>query len=198
MDSNPAADGSTMALVRRAQCGDREAFSELYALYCSKVYAYVLRHVNSEVEVAQDLTADVFVKAMEHVGTYRFQDVPFSAWLYRIAHNRVIDHYRRAPKLRPVSFEEEPLAKKATSLDISLLLSRKVLHDAICLLTPEQRDVIVLRLIRNQSVAETARALRRSEDAVKQLQRRALAALERILQTPSLAPMPPSIPMPTR
>ncbi|HVA25723.1 MAG TPA: sigma-70 family RNA polymerase sigma factor [Chloroflexota bacterium] len=187
-----AADGSAMALVRRAQRGDRQAFSELYELYCPKIYAYVLRHVSGDVEVAQDLTSDVFVKAMEHVGTYRFQDVPFSSWLYRIAHNRVIDHYRRAPKLQPVALQDEdPVADKAASLDVSWILNRKVLYDAISMLTPEQRSVIVLRLLQSRSVAETAATIGRSEDAVKQLQRRGLAALERILQTPTLAPMPP-------
>ena len=181
-----------MALVRRAQRGDRQAFSELYELYCPKIYAYVLRHVSGDVEVAQDLTSDVFVKAMEHVGTYRFQDVPFSSWLYRIAHNRVIDHYRRAPKLQPVALQDEdPVADKAASLDVSWILNRKVLYDAISMLTPEQRSVIVLRLLQSRSVAETAATIGRSEDAVKQLQRRGLAALERILQTPTLAPMPP-------
>jgi RNA polymerase sigma-70 factor, ECF subfamily len=185
-----AGDGSTTSLVRRAKRGDRAAFSDLYALYCPKIYAYVLRHVGGEVEVAQDITSDVFLKAVEHIGTYRFQDVPFSSWLYRIAHNRVIDHYRRVPKLQPVPLEdEEPLAKMAVSLDVSWILNRKVLNDALGLLTPEQRKVIVLRLIQSRSVAETAGVLGRSEEAIKQLQRRALATLERILQTPTLAPM---------
>jgi RNA polymerase sigma-70 factor, ECF subfamily len=190
-----AADRSS-DLVRRAQMGDRQAFSDLYELYSPKIYAYVLRHVNGEIEVAQDLTGDVFLKAMEHLATYRFQDVPFSSWLYRIAHNRVIDHYRRAPKLQPVDIEdEEPVAEKAAGLDVSWLLNRRVLYDAINMLTPEQRNVVVLRLLQCRSVAETACTMGRSEDAIKQLQRRALAALERILQTPTLAPMPASPPV---
>jgi RNA polymerase sigma-70 factor, ECF subfamily len=187
----PPAGDAPAALVNRAQRGDRQAFSDIYACYSPKVYAYVLRHVGGEVEVAQDITSDVFLKAMEHLESYRLRDVPFSSWLYRIAHNRVVDHYRRMPKLQPVTLEDDgPLAKKAVSLDASLILNRKVLRDAIELLTPEQRSVIVLRLLQNRTVAETAVAIGRSEDAVKQLQRRGLAALERILQTPSLAPMP--------
>ena len=187
----PPAGDAPAALVNRAQRGDRQAFSDIYACYSPKVYAYVLRHVGGEVEVAQDITSDVFLKAMEHLESYRLRDVPFSSWLFRIAHNRVVDHYRRMPKLQPVALEDEgPLAKKAVSLEVSLILNRKVLRDAIELLTPEQRSVIVLRLLQNRTVAETAIAIGRSEDAVKQLQRRGLAALERILQTPSLAPMP--------
>lgn len=186
-----AGDVSTAALVYRAQCGDRQAFSDIYTFYAPKVYAYVLRHVSGEIEVAQDITADVFLKAMEHLASYRFQEVPFSSWLYRIAHNRVVDHYRRLPKLQPVALEDEgPLAEKAVSLDASLILNRKVLRDAIERLTQDQRNVVVLRLLQNRTVAETASAIGRSEDAVKQLQRRGLAALERILQTPTLAPMP--------
>ena len=190
--SSVADDGSTAALVRRAQHGDRQAFSEIYELYCPKIYAYVLRHVSGDEQTAQDITADVFLKAMEHLRGYRFQNVPFSSWLYRIAHNRVVDHYRRAPKVAPLALDhEEPMAAKAAGLDVSWLLNRKVLYDAIGLLTPEQRHVIVLRMLQSRSVAETAQTIGRTEDAVKQLQRRGLAALERILQTPSLAPMPP-------
>jgi RNA polymerase sigma-70 factor, ECF subfamily len=188
-----ADDGSETALIRRAQRGDREAFSEIYALYSPKIYAYLLRHVGGDPDLAQDLTSDVFLKVMEHVGTYRFKDVPFSSWLYRIAHNRVVDHYRRAPKLQPVALEGEESAEKSASLDVSWLLNRKVLYDAIGLLTPEQRNVVVLRLLQSRSIAETAHAMGRSEDAIKQLQRRALATLGRILQTPTLAPMPPSL-----
>lgn len=188
---NPAASDASAALVHRAKCGDRQAFSDIYSFYSPKVYAYVLRHVSGEVEVAQDITADVFLKAMEHLESYRVRDVPFSSWLYRIAHNRVIDHYRRMPKQQPIALEDEgPLREKAVSLDASLILNRKVLRDAIELLTAEQRSVIILRLLQNRTVAETATAIGRSEDAVKQLQRRGLAALERILQTPTLAPMP--------
>lgn len=185
------AENSASKLVHRAQRGDRDAFSDLYAMYWPKVYGYVLRHVSGNVETAQDLTSDVFLRAMEHLGSYRFQDVPFASWLYRIAHNRIIDHYRRQPKQQPVLLgdEEQPAGAKAATLDLSRILNRKVLYDAISRLTAEQRNVVVLRLIQCQSVAETARAMGRTEDAVKQLQRRALAALERILQTPSLAPM---------
>ena len=187
----PQADDAPAALVNRAQRGDRQAFSDIYACYSPKVYGYVLRHVGGDVEVAQDITSDVFLKAMEHLESYRFRDVPFSSWLYRIAHNRVVDHYRRQPKMQPVALEDEgPLAEKAVSFEASLILNRKILRDAIELLTPEQRSVVVLRLLQNRSVAETATAIGRSEDAVKQLQRRGLAALERILQTPTLAPMP--------
>jgi RNA polymerase sigma-70 factor (ECF subfamily) len=189
----PISESSASALVHRAQRGDHEAFSQLYAAYYPKVYAYVLRHVPGQEEVARDLTSDVFMRALEHLKSYRFQEVPFTSWLYRIAHNRVIDHYRRLPKHQPVPIEDdEQLAKKALTLDLSLLLNRKVLYDAICKLTPEQRSVIVLRLIQDHSVAETARAMGRSEDAVKKLQSRALAALERMLETPSLAPMRPA------
>lgn len=178
---------SALALVHRAQHGDAEAFSQLYELYFPKVYQYVLRHV-SNAEVAQDLTSDVFLKAMEHLHTYRFQDVPFTSWLYRIAHNRVIDHYRRQPKQQPVELVDQgPFAIKPVSMDSSWILNRKIVYDAISVLTKEQREVVVRRLLHGQSIAETARALHRTEDAVKQLQRRGLSALERLLKTPSLA-----------
>ena len=161
----------------RAQGGDRTAFSELYEQYSPKIYTYVLRHVNGDQEVAQDLTSDVFLKAMEHLASYRFQDVPFSSWLYRIAHNRVVDHYRRGPKQPLLALEHDGAAEGSVSLDVSWLCNRKVLADAIGLLTPEQRFVIVLRLLQSRSVAETAQMMGRSEDAVKQLQRRGLASL---------------------
>jgi RNA polymerase sigma-70 factor (ECF subfamily) len=180
----------SLALVHRAQRGDAEAFSQLYEQYFPRVYSYVLRHV-SQPEVAQDLTSDVFLRAMEHLDSYRFQDVPFASWLYRIAHNRVIDHYRRLPKQPPVELADQgPFATKPVTMDSSWILNRKVVHDALKVLTPEQREVIIRRLLQGQSIAETARALNRSEDSVKQLQRRGLAALERMLHSPSLSSSP--------
>ncbi|HEX6513447.1 MAG TPA: sigma-70 family RNA polymerase sigma factor [Chloroflexota bacterium] len=186
----PSTDASASGLVRLAQRGDRQAFSQLYALYAPKVQAYVLRHVGGDVELAEDLTSDVFLKTIEHLDSYHFQDVPFSSWLYRIARNRVIDHYRRTANRQPVMLDEEPPPEHKSVSDASLILNRQVLNQALKRLTPEQRNVVVLRLVQGQSIAETARALGRTEDAVKQLQRRALGALERILQTPTLAPMP--------
>src|SRR3569832_1557518 len=106
------------ALVLRAQQGDQGAFAQLYDLYSRKIHSYLRYHLNGRAELAEDLAADVFLKAMEKIHSYQFSGVPFSAWLYRIAHNHLIDYLRALPKKQGVSLDEciavdDPSAEKA-------------------------------------------------------------------------------------
>ena len=87
------------ALVQRAQANDRAAFGELYELYCPKIYSYLAYHLNGRSEAAEDLTEEVFMKALQNLGSFQFREVPFSSWLYRIAHNHLIDHIRSSKKV---------------------------------------------------------------------------------------------------
>ena len=103
--SGPASSASAalpqaevQALVARAQQGDQDAFATLYNTYSKKIHSYLRYHLNNRAEVAEDLAADVFLKAMEKINSYQFNGVPFSAWLYRIAHNHLIDFLRAQPK----------------------------------------------------------------------------------------------------
>ena len=84
-------------VIQRAINGDREAFTYIYDLHFDKIYRYIYVKVHSQAE-AEDLTQDVFIKAYEAIKSYEWRDLPFTAWLFRIAHNRVIDHIRKASK----------------------------------------------------------------------------------------------------
>ncbi len=170
------------ALVARAQAGDQDAFATLYNTYSKKIHSYLRYHLNNRAEVAEDLAADVFLKAMEKINSYQFNGVPFSAWLYRIAHNHLIDFLRAQPKKQGVSLEEcmgvdDPSAEK--SLDHTL--NTQQLAGAFEGLTGDQRQVIVYRFLQDRSIADTARLMRKNEDAIKQLQVRALRNMRKVL-----------------
>lgn len=170
------------ALVARAQQGDQDAFAKLYDTYSKKIHSYLRYHLNNRSEVAEDLAADVFLKALEKISSYQFNGVPFSAWLYRIAHNHLIDFLRAQPKKQGVSLDEcvgvdDPSAEK--SLDQTL--TQDQLSGAFEGLTGEQRQVIVYRFLQDKSIADTARLMEKNEDAVKQLQVRALRNMRKVL-----------------
>ena len=170
------------SLVRQAQVGDQAAFAQLYDLYSKKIHSYLRYHLNNRAELAEDLAADVFLKAMEKINSYQFNGVPFSAWLYRIAHNHLIDFLRALPKKQGVSLDEcngvdDPSAEKA----LDETLTQQQLKGALQGLTGEQRQVIVYRFMEDRSIADTARLMAKNEDAVKQLQVRALRNMRRAL-----------------
>ena len=188
-DSAPAADKGpqisqalVQQLVARAQQGDQDAYATLYNTYSKKIHSYLRYHLNNRSEVAEDLAADVFLKAMEKINSYQFNGVPFSAWLYRIAHNHLIDYLRAQPKKQGVSLDEcvgvdDPSAEK--SLDQTL--NQQQLSGAFEGLTEDQRQVIVYRFLQDRSIADTARLMEKNEDAVKQLQVRALRNMRKVL-----------------
>src|SRR5262249_25771808 len=95
-------------LVERAQSGDGGAFGELYEQFAPEIYRYLLRHLNGRRESAEDLTEEVFLKVLERLGSYQFRGLPFSAWLYRIARNHMIDHLRSRPKQVVSSLDTAP------------------------------------------------------------------------------------------
>jgi RNA polymerase sigma-70 factor, ECF subfamily len=169
-------------LVARAQQGDQDAYATLYNTYSKKIHSYLRYHLNNRADVAEDLAADVFLKAMEKINSYQFNGVPFSAWLYRIAHNHLIDYLRAQPKKQGVSLDEcvgvdDPSAER--SLDQTL--TQQQLSGAFEGLTGEQRQVIVYRFLQDKSIADTARLMEKNEDAVKQLQVRALRNMRKVL-----------------
>ena len=169
-------------LVARAQQGDQDAYATLYNTYSKKIHSYLRYHLNNRADVAEDLAADVFLKAMEKINSYQFNGVPFSAWLYRIAHNHLIDYLRAQPKKQGVTLDEcvgvdDPSAEK--SLDQTL--TQQQLSGAFEGLTEDQRQVIVYRFLQDRSIADTARLMDKNEDAVKQLQVRALRNMRKVL-----------------
>src|SRR3712207_9409553 len=103
MTQAPAAQEEERRLVERAQAGDREALEQLYLLHFDRVYSYLQMSVGNRHD-AEDLTTQTFLKMLEAIGRFRWQSAPFSAWLFRIAHNLAMDHFRQSKRWQP---EEE-------------------------------------------------------------------------------------------
>jgi RNA polymerase sigma-70 factor (ECF subfamily) len=172
-------DPEVRELVARAQRGDVSAFEALYVRHVDRVYAYLAATVGNQHD-AEDLTVQTFVRVLESIGRFEQRSTPFEAWLFRIARNLSIDHFRRSRRVEPTeapppgappqpSAEEQVLAK----LDDRGLLAhmRK--------LPRPQRQVLALKFLLSLSNAEAAAALEKTEGAVKSLQHRALESLHR-------------------
>jgi len=173
----------TQALVERAQQGDGGAFGELYEQFSPEIYRYLLRHLDGRREAAEDLTEEVFLKVLERLGSYQFRGLPFSAWLYRIARNHMIDHLRARPKQPVGSLDAVPeIPERQAELVLDRSLDRQELTYALLRLTSDQRQVVAHRFLDGYSTAETATMMGKTEDAVKKLQARGLMQLRRILE----------------
>ena len=181
-------DADIQGLVERAQAGDREAFGEIYERLAPKVYNYLYHHTNCRAQVAEDLAEEVFVKVLEKFDHYRDRGLPFVSWVYRIAHNHLIDYFRTLPKHGVVSIDDcFDLAEGRAEKTLDQALTHNELAKALKHLTEDQRRVVVLRFLQGMNVLETARAIRKTEDAVKKLQARGLMALRRVLGAAALA-----------
>ena len=168
-------------LVRRAQQRDEVAFSRLYESYFDKIYRYVAFKIGDRTE-AEDVTQQVFVKVLKAIATFRWQGLPFSAWLFRIAHNQVVDYLRKKMKQTTVTLDR-PL--QDNSVDPQRAVEQKLemerVSSAAKRLTQAQQQVLSLRFAGELSVAEAAQVMGRSQGAVKALQHSAIKALRKIL-----------------
>ena len=168
-------------IVQKAINGDREAFTRLYDLHFDRIYRYIYVRVHSPAE-AEDLTQDVFIKAYEAIKSYKWRDLPFTAWLFKIAHNRVIDHVRKTSKEKKASLDE---AGAISSGDPVYMTEQNFevfqLKQALEKLPDAQREVATLRFISELSITEVAVALGKSEGTVKALQFNAVASLRKLL-----------------
>lgn len=167
-------------LTARARQGDREAFGDLYELYLEELYRYVFYRINHK-EDAEDLTEQVFLKAWAGLPSYR-GEVPFKSWIYRIARNAVVDHYRaRKPEL-PLEGQELPVDGGNHPQEFALAQERtQLLAEAISKQSALHQDVLVLRFINGLSTVETARILERNVGTIRVLQHRALRSMRSYL-----------------
>lgn len=166
-------------LVDKARKGNSEAFGSLYDYYLPRIYRFVLFKVSHK-QQAEDITQHTFMKAWENIGSYKPQGHPFGSWLYRIARNSVIDHYRKDQPLIDI----EEVAPEALGIDNSLISGleiklnlEKVLR-AIRELNQVEQDVLIMRFVEDLPHDEVARAVQKSENAVKVIQHRALKKLK--------------------
>lgn len=171
-------------IAMRASRNDPDAFSRLYRLYFPQVFTFINFRVSSR-EDAEDLANMVFEKALGAIDRYRPKPAQFSTWLYTIAKNCIIDHYRR--RRLPVDDEAEAstIASTDCSADpVACLLAderKRTLREALHALTHEQREVVECRFFFELSIQETAQAMGKTEGAVKAMQFRALENLHRLL-----------------
>ena len=171
-------------LVRRAQQGHSEAFAGLYEAYYDKIYRYVMFKTGDTLE-AEDLTEEVFLRMLESIGSFKWQGYPFTSWLFRIAHNLVIDYYRKSGRQKKTSLDDAMRVVGSDGVDVDrkldIELSIKEVKDAMGGLTQLQQEVLSLRFAGGLSVAETAEAMGKKENAVKALQHAAIKKLRTLL-----------------
>jgi RNA polymerase sigma-70 factor, ECF subfamily len=183
-------DGSVSALVASAVRRDREAFGALYELYFERIYRYVRLKVGDPIE-AEDVTAAVFLNAWRAVDRFSPQhESSFLAWLFRLAHNSLVDRYRRQRDLTPLDMvDESHLPVDARSDPASMLdwhLTVGELYQALQLLTDEQREVVLLRFVEGLSAREVGDIMGKQEGTVRGMQFRAIEALRRALTRPKV------------
>lgn len=167
------------ALVERASGGDVNAFGKLYDIYLDQIYRYVFYRAKDRM-VAEDLSQQVFVKAWEAISKFEWRGKPFSAWLFRIAHNHLVDYYR--------SSEKDARMQKQISVDIDdpqqeteQKLMQEELLKAVAHLTLQQQEVIILKFVEGLENREIAEIMGKKEGAIRVMQMRALSALRQKL-----------------
>lgn len=165
------------SLVARAQEGDEMAVSQLYRQYAPRIYGYIASRVGDPA-LADDLTSEAFLCALEGLPQFEYRGISISAWLYRIAHDRMADHFRRQARRPTLPLEDQVLpAQDGLDQEMDAHMRMEQLSKAIERLTAEQHQVILLRFVAGLKLNEIAYVMDKSTDAVKMLQLRALARL---------------------
>lgn len=162
-----------------ASKGDGDAFGVLYERYVGRIYNYVYYRTGDPFD-AEDLTARVFYRAMRHIGNYRNQGLPLSAWLYRIAHNLVANWHRDNSRRKEVPLEEGIFtSRNGNHPEYELLESEEQerLMWVIRSLSPERQQLIILKFVEHLSNAEIGQIMDRTEGAIKSLYHRTLISL---------------------
>jgi len=169
--------------VDRARTGDQQALADLYDWYMPRVYRYVVARVGNPAE-AEDLTEEVFLKMLGAISGFHWREVPFSSWIFRIAHNCIATHYRKSAQRGGATSElsEDMLDGQP---DLATAVEERITMDEVRrasqMLPEAQREVIALRFAVGLSIADTAKALGKREGNIKALQHKAVAKLQKML-----------------
>jgi len=171
------------ALVDAAKQGERVALEELYLIHFDRIYSYLHVTVGNRHD-AEDLTTQTFLKMLESIGKFRWGTAPFSAWLFRIAHNLAMDHFRASKRWQLEEEVPEPEPDESTSAEAGAFdaIDQKSMLELIDDLSPEQQQVLTLKFVFNFANAEAATILGKTEGAIKSLQHRALVSLQKQLE----------------
>lgn len=175
-------------LIQKAKDGDAYAFGELYERYAEPIFRFIYSQTSDRLD-AEDLTADVFLKAWRSLARYEERGFSFSAYLFRIARNVLIDNYRRQKPVDPISEDEIMNLPETMISDPSAMLAAKVQHkelaNTMSQLREDYRTVLILRFLNDLSPEETSQVMNRSIGAVRVLQHRALSSLRKVLPSQS-------------
>lgn len=183
VEADPASD--TRALVELAKQGDRQAFANLYRIYLPTVYKFIYYRQNGNKAMAEDMTGEVFLRALRKIEDYQVTGADFGAWLVRIARNLIYDNTKsarhRLEQLADETPEDACGVTETTEDQVVQGLENKQVVAAIEKLSPDQRDVITMRFLQGWEVSEVAEALGKKEGTVRTLQFRGLKALQKVL-----------------
>ena len=169
-------------LIEQAKT-DPEAFGRLYELYVEKIYNYIYYRLGNHHD-AEDLTAKVFYRALNHIAHYNHKGVPFAAWLYRIAHNLVVNWHRDHSRRQMVGLENLDLSgdkQESPHHAAEQTNERELLLAAIQHLPRERQELLMLKFVERMSNAEIGQVMGRSEGAIKSLYHRTLVSLKELL-----------------
>lgn len=174
------------ALIAQAKTNN-DAFGQLYEQYVERIYNYVYYRTGN-VEDAEDLTARVFMRAMKHIGRYEDKGVPFSAWLYRIAHNLVANYHRDRSRRKIISLDDVvqwQMSDDSPEFTAQLMEDREALLKSIRRLPADRQELLILKFVERLPNAEIGDIMGRSEGAIKSLYHRTLLSLREDLQRDS-------------
>ena len=174
-------------IIERAISGEAQAFGSLYDYYQPQIYRFIYLKVSHR-EEAEDLTHQVFLNCWRKITEYSFEGFPFSSWLYRIARNEIIDHYRTKKsndslelfiEAHPSDLEVEDGLSQMVEADIDILRIKR----AIYFLKPIEQDVLILRFVEDLAPGEVAQLVEKTPEAVRLIQHRAIKNLKQILSS---------------
>lgn len=177
-------DNQEKQILDQAIAGDEEAFGILYQKNIKKIYNYIYYRTGNSND-AEDLTARVFQRALNHITRYKKTNVPFSAWLYRIAHNLVANWHRDGKRKKEVPIEEHTYLREKQDVpekEIEGIQEIELLLAAIHMLSNDRQMVLILKYVEDLSNKEIGRIMRKSEGAIKSLYHRTLIELRKVLQ----------------
>lgn len=181
-NSPHAAMDEAELIVRAAR--DPQAFGELYERYVDRIYNYIFHRVGN-VQEAEDLTARTFLRALQHIGQYKDHGAPFSAWLYRIAHNLVANWYRDTSRRKEVALDDLYVSHRRSEDPYREVIRKEELEtvrEVVRQFSPDRQMVLILKHSEHLSNAEIAQILGKTEGAIKSLYHRTLLALREELE----------------
>ena len=183
--------------VRRAQQGDASSFAGLYESFYDRIFRYTLFKTGNASD-AEDITEEVFLRMLESINSFKWRGHPFSSWLFRIAHNLVVDYFRKKSRQKTTPLEEARSIIGASShdmvSDLDIKLSFQRARQAMGGLTALQREVLSLRFGAGLSIRETADAIGKKENAIKASQHAAIKKLRTLLERPDKGPSDRAVP----